>query len=53
MIEFKNVAKHYGNNVGTRERTVRIEKGDFVFLVDRGCGYDNLVRLILNEISDR
>ena len=36
MIEFKNVTKHYGNNVGLENATVRIEKGDFVFLM--WCG---------------
>ena len=37
MIEFKNVTKHYGNNVGLENATVRIEKGDFVFLVDESA----------------
>ena len=29
MIEFKNVTKHYGNNVGLENATVRIEKRRF------------------------
>ena len=33
MIEFRNVTKNYGSNVGLKNATVRIEKGDFVFLV--------------------
>ncbi len=32
MIEFRNVTKNYGSNVGLENATVRIEKGDFVFL---------------------
>ena len=33
MIIFENVTKMYGSNVGIEDVTVRIDKGDFVFLV--------------------
>ena len=33
MIEFKNVSKYYKSNVGLENVSVKINKGDFVFLV--------------------
>jgi cell division transport system ATP-binding protein len=52
MIEFRNVTKHYGSNVGLENASVRIDKGDFVFLVGpSGAGKTTFVRLILREID--
>ena len=52
MIEFRNVSKHYRSNVGLEDVTVRINDGDFVFLVGpSGAGKSTFVRLILKEID--
>lgn len=52
MIEFENVAKYYGNNVGIEDVSVHINKGDFVFLVGpSGAGKTTLVRLLLKELD--
>ncbi len=52
MIEFSNVTKYYKSNVGLDNVSVRINKGDFVFLVGpSGSGKSTFVRLILKEID--
>lgn len=52
MIEFINVSKNYGDNVGLTNASVRIEKGEFVFLVGpSGAGKTTFVRLIMRELE--
>ena len=52
MIEFKNVTKKYGDNVGLIDASVHINRGDFVFLVGpSGAGKTTFIRLILKEID--
>lgn len=52
MIEFKDVSKTYGNNTGIADVNIRINKGDFVFLVGpSGAGKSTFIRLILKEIE--
>ena len=48
MIVFENVTKHYKSNIGLDDVSVRINKGDFVFLVGpSGAGKTTFVKLIL------
>ena len=52
MIEFKNVTKRYASNVGLENASIRIEQGDFVFLVGpSGAGKSTFIKLILKEID--
>ena len=52
MIVFDNVTKYYKSNVGLEKVSVRINKGDFVFLVGpSGAGKSTFIKLILKEIN--
>ena len=52
MIAFDNVTKSYGTNIGIQDVSVRISKGDFVFLVGpSGAGKSTFIKLILKEID--
>lgn len=52
MITFDNVTKSYGTNIGIQDVTIKIEKGDFVFLVGpSGAGKSTFVKLILKELT--
>lgn len=52
MIVFNNVTKYYKSNVGIEKVSVRINKGDFVFLVGpSGAGKSTFIKLILKEID--
>lgn len=52
MIEFINVSKNYGDIVGLSKANIKIDKGDFVFLVGpSGAGKTTFVKLILREIK--
>ena len=52
MIEYKNVTKTYGANVGLDGVNVSIDKGDFVFLVGpSGAGKSTFIKLLLREIK--
>lgn len=52
MIAFENVTKHYKSNIGLDDVSVRINKGDFVFLVGpSGAGKSTFVKLILKELN--
>lgn len=52
MIKFDNVTKTYGSNIGIRDVSISINKGDFVFLVGpSGAGKSTFIKLILKEIN--
>ncbi|MBR7149117.1 MAG: ATP-binding cassette domain-containing protein, partial [Firmicutes bacterium] len=52
MIEFIDVTKKYGDNVGLEHANIKINKGDFVFLVGpSGAGKSTFIKLILREIQ--
>lgn len=52
MITFHNVTKSYGTNIGIQDVSIKIHKGDFVFLVGpSGAGKSTFIRLILKEIE--
>ena len=52
MIVFNNVTKYYKSNVGIEKVSVRINKGDFVFLVGpSGAGKSTFIKLILKVID--
>ncbi len=52
MIAFNNVTKSYGINIGIQDVNVKINKGDFVFLVGpSGAGKSTFIKLILKEIN--
>ena len=52
MIVFNNVTKYYKSNVGIENVSVKINKGDFVFLVGpSGAGKSTFIKLILKEID--
>ena len=52
MIEFDNVTKLYKSTAALENVTVKIQKGDFVFLVGpSGAGKSTFIKLILKEIE--
>ena len=52
MIEFANVTKSYNSNRGIENVSVKINQGDFVFLVGpSGAGKSTFIKLILKEIN--
>ncbi len=52
MIEFKDVTKYYKSNIGLENVSVKIEKGDFLFLVGpSGAGKSTFIKLILKELE--
>ncbi|WP_084145894.1 cell division ATP-binding protein FtsE [Anaerovorax odorimutans] len=52
MIEFNNVTKSYGENIGIKDVNIKINKGDFCFLVGpSGAGKSTFIKLILKEIE--
>ena len=52
MIEYKNVSKKYGKNVGVANISLRIENGEFVFLVGpSGAGKSTFVKLLLKMVD--
>ncbi len=52
MIVFENVTKTYRTNIGLDNVSVKINKGDFVFLVGpSGAGKSTFIKLILKEIN--
>src|SRR5215208_2079562 len=53
VVEFSDVTKIYdGGSVAVQSASMRIERGEFVFLVGpTGCGKSTCIRLLLKEIE--
>ncbi len=52
MIQLKNVTKQYGDNFGLSDVNIKINDGEFVFLVGpSGAGKSTFIKLILKEIE--
>ena len=52
MITFDNVTKIYNDNVGLENASIRINDGEFVFLVGpSGAGKSTFIKLILKEVN--
>ena len=53
VVEFREVSKVYdGGSVGLERASMRIERGEFVFLVGpTGCGKSTCIRLLQKELE--
>ncbi len=52
MIQLKKVTKQYGDNFGLSDVNIKINDGEFVFLVGpSGAGKSTFIKLILKEIE--
>jgi cell division transport system ATP-binding protein len=53
VVELRDVSKVYeGGSVGLEQASMRIERGEFVFLVGpTGCGKSTCIRLLLKELE--
>ena len=52
MIEFNNVTKNYGSNIGLSDINIRIDDGEFVFIVGpSGAGKSTFIKLMLKEVD--
>ena len=53
VVEFKDVTKVYdGGSVGLQNASLRIGRGEFVFLVGpTGCGKSTCIRLLMKELE--
>ena len=53
VVEFREVSKVYdGGSIGLERATMRIGRGEFVFLVGpTGCGKSTCIRLLLKELE--
>ena len=53
VVEFRDVSKVYdGGSVGLERASVKIERGEFVFLVGAtGCGKSTCIRLLMKELE--
>jgi cell division transport system ATP-binding protein len=52
IIEFKNVTKMYGDNVGVEDVSVKIREGEFVFLVGpSGAGKSTFIKVLLKMLD--
>lgn len=52
VILLENVSKKYGDNIGLYDASIRINDGEFVFLVGpSGSGKSTFIKLILKEIE--
>lgn len=52
MIEYRHVYKSYGKNIGVQDISIKIENGEFVFLVGpSGSGKSTFVKLLLKLVE--
>ncbi|MDR3073059.1 MAG: ATP-binding cassette domain-containing protein [Clostridiales Family XIII bacterium] len=52
MIEYKNVTKMYGENIGVEDVSVKIREGEFVFLVGpSGAGKSTFIKVLLKMLD--
>ena len=53
VVEFRDVSKVYdGGSVGLERASMRIDRGEFVFLVGpTGCGKSTCIRLLQKELE--